>query len=189
MLGLGHYNNSTDKGLLRLLTLIIKAVLNSQQNVRDLTAATFDVHQYKVDSDLGKALTETGNTYAARVREATKEEAAAMGPPHVHPMNTLLEWAEKEEIGAQNRLQLQEVTKTYKDSWEDVAVHARFVKTAKCDDDQYRKIFISMQSPLRDALNKSLKQTDLRYLQGRAPKGGMERELESWLSEMMTTSE
>lgn len=99
-----------------LLTLLIMAMLKCQQNVRGFAAATFDVYQYKVDSDLGKALTSTGRSYATTVRELPKEEAGGLGPPRVHIMNTFLEWVEEEGTGGSNRQHLQDIAKDHKDS-------------------------------------------------------------------------
>ncbi len=40
---------------------------------------------------------------------------------------------------------------------------------------------------LRETFSMCIQRTDLRYMAGRAPKGGIEREVENWLSGLLTT--
>ena len=195
-----HHLKTTDKNFRDLLRLLLKVNLNTMQNQRDLMAATFDVYQYSVEGELGQKLTGTGQAFAQaiRARKAKKEEgdeegmavAADQGkeelpPAFVHFTGTILDWLVTQDIGGGNRQTLTELKSKYEQDWQSMMDHVRLVKTAKCFDTRYRKLFIASTAPLRRPLHDSLKQAGIRHLPGRAPPTGMEKEMENWLSYML----
>jgi hypothetical protein len=157
---------------------MIKSSLSSHQQVRDLNAAAFDAYQYETESELGMLMTTKGQNDAQKARELSRDEVAkTLGPPHVHFVNTFIKWLLSQEIGANNRTALTTVMDSCKESW--VALHdiCSFVKTAKCYDGAYRKLFFAAAPQLRTPIVEAIKQTSMTLLSGRAPRGAMEREL------------
>ncbi len=98
---------------------------------------------------MGKAFSDMGRSYATRVREIEKDGSGQIGPPRFHLVNSLLKWAFAQEIGAVNRMQLQEIIikERYNEGWNHMIPHVCLVKTAKCYDQKYRQLFICMQCP------------------------------------------
>ncbi len=84
---------------------MLKSILNTHQQVRDLNAAAFDAYQYETEGPLGKLRAATGKGYAEKARELPRDEVnKILGPPHVHLMNTIISWLLSMEIGANNRI-------------------------------------------------------------------------------------
>lgn len=169
-----------------LWSLVLKALLQLQQDQRTLASAVLYVYTVKTESDEIVKMQEQGRAYADLCKDQPDH---GQGPPHLFVFSALLtSLVERGAAVGQKNLGALQLMQTRWTEWEldERADAVRICRQAKAWDQAIRKIYIAFGMGFRDedkkALLASLVQIGAVAKHGRAPAGGLERELGQWLS-------
>ena len=174
-----------------LYTVILKSILQLQQGHRTICAAIFDVFILPTTSDEVVAALAEGKLYNELAHsDKAEEKALTTVPPHLYIFSSILKalLARGPSIGAKNHAELTSFENKFEA--EELADRLEQVRVCRVDrtfrSDQKKLTLHVEHSSCRAALLLALKQTEgAMHKQGRAPAGGMERELQHWLASFL----
>ena len=168
------------------LSLLLKSVLRCLQDNRTHAGVLFDVVIVEATSSMAKGMIEQGQSYS-QLRQ--QEGGDQLGPPHVYVFGGLLEAlvSEGEKIGAANLKEIQNFATEFGDLTS--TEKAELVLHTRCEkmyNSEFRRLVMCFERvPIRKNILDAMVQLGGRRKQGRAPKGAMERALESWLEKLL----
>ncbi len=148
--------------------------------------AILEIFIIKTDSNEMKAMQEQGRLYAAMCKENKNHDR---GPPHLFIFGGLLAALveRKETVGARTA----EALVKHQTEWAELelgdrADQMRVCRSETCYKSEFKKLIICpgpfMDLKFRKAFKDALIQTGADYKMGRAPAGGLERDLQGWLT-------
>ncbi len=107
-----HKNKKQVKNDKALLTMILKAVLQLQQEARTLSGAIYNVFTVKTDSSESKAMKEQGVAYSEMAKDNPQHES---GPPHTYQLMAMIVALRDrgESTGARNQSMLKDIAEKY----------------------------------------------------------------------------
>ena len=171
---------------LKVITIMLKLILNSALNIREISAVVFDVILIPANSPLANAMSLQGKRYGI----AVQEKGHGLDSPHLYIMGALLDCLATEnssDLELKNMLDKYESMSTIlRNEW------ARMCRLVKLYDESQRKIVLSFGSGA-EALEVRCKV--LAYLDkidgavrktGKAPAANLERQLGDFLKGIMT---
>ena len=182
---LKNYNGGSVKAIAPMHTLLVKALLQAHQKVRDLAGAVFDT--YILDAGAPEVLEMGLQTaeYSEQVR--TKGRGHGLGPPFYYAFGGLLKALISKRgdlIGNSSKAMIEKYYNIMDgtDDFEEKAEIIQFCKLDKMYQEGKKRLTVSIrETELRKAISRALLEcgADRRY--GRAPPTFMERELQQWV--------
>lgn len=170
----------------KVMTTLVKQVLKLSQRERDISGTIFDTFLLPTDAVESTKMMEQTGAYGKAV--ADKGKSHDYGPPHIWAYGGLIAalLSRGPSVGAMNYQKLTEHMQRLEtmtvDEKCDAIMYCRLDKTWV---QEQRRITLAIRDPeLRRVVLDSLVQSGATRKTGRAPRSGMERELEAWLENL-----
>lgn len=186
--GRGRAKGMSDGNVAKAMSAMMKAILQLQQQSRDMAGALYETVLIKTDSGIVQAMIEEGKRYGEASR--SEEHRRTIGRPHVWIFGAFLTamCAEKAKAGqADAEVLAQGLAEWSAVSLDERCEHVRFCRRVPTyDREMTRLVFVMDRLPFRAAVLRGLVQLRGIRKHGRAPAGGLEREIQSRLETMMS---
>ena len=172
-----------------VLTLMLKTQLRGEQRLRELEGITMMTFVGAASAGFLNEVSCQTQTYQTRVKG---KKDHGLGPPHIYAFQGFLGGLERHhsnELGSKNLGELKELKKkTEEMTWKEVAEVVGIFKVSKVYDKEKKRLTIALAPHLlaeRKLLSNCLDQLGWDKKEGKAPPSHMERELQSFLEELM----
>ena len=168
---------------------MLKTQLRSEQRLRELEGVMLTTFVGAANDLFLNEISCQTQAYQARVKGQKKH---GLGHPHVYAFQGFLDGLVKHhqgELGAKNHKEVQELKKKAEDKkWEEVAEEVGIFRISKTFDKDKRRLTLAMAPHLREErllICSCLNQLSWDKKEGKAPPSHMERELQSFLEELV----
>ena len=172
-----------------LLTLMLKTQLRGEQRLRELEGITMMTFIGAADALFLNEMSCQTQAYQGKVKGNKNH---GLGPPHVYSFLGFIGGLEKlhsNELGGKNLKEIQELKKKMEEmTWQEVVEVVGIFKVSKVYDKEKRRLTIALAPHMlaeRKLISNCLDQLGWQKKEGKAPPSHMERELQSFLEELL----
>ena len=179
----------TDDNTQQLLKLVAKLSLANALAARVLRSIILDVMHIPATSDIVVSILEATRAYAAAHRPASAEARQAMGMPHHHAWNAMLERVKKDAPAGPECKAITEYSDYIKTNPVLLlTTQVRYVRITKCYDKAMKKLEVnchpdSQSWAVWQVIKKYLLAKGCKELPGVAPQGDLERRIQKAIDE------
>ena len=180
---------SSDKFLMKGMQLLTNLCLKNAMDVRELQAATLLTIQMPKDSDFIANVTAATRSYNdEQLKAKSSGGQAPVGQPHCHAWIAMLETLlQQNSVTTVEREAVQKHVQDYCGSPAMVATVVHVCRVKKCFDQSKMKVCIAVSEnvrPVMSILENRLHEKGGKTLHGQAPKGGLERDMQTYLEQL-----
>ena len=163
-----------------ITALIARSVLVQDMTLRELVGGVMHTFVIEKDHSVTTAMKQAGDSYYTKTK-GKKPEEHQLGPPHIHVCQAMLQALAATPDTAGQHSKLKEMWDSIFNTRETACATVRICKLMKAFKSTDMKIAIYIRHTEEASLVKALVKAGAKLQEGRAPAGGLARDIQKWL--------